>query len=373
MTVLADLYAETFGAIPKGTSVIDAHTHLGLDEDGFALTPEALIESLDEIGPDARACTFPLHDPDRNPAYRVPNDRVLAAAAASDGRLIPYCRLDPADGAAQEAERCLAIGARGIKLHPRAQSFGFGSEVAADIFGVARDAGVPILIHAGRGMPPMDSLAELALRFPEVPLVLAHAGIAGQGMFASRLAGHPSVLYDTSTLSPTDVVELYARVAAERIVFASDIPYGRPTMAMFACLRIARLAGLDDDDLRMLLGGTMATVLAGESLPPKRPPRLPENRLANGRLARVEANVMLAFGGLMGSGLDPAAALPGIALARCVARDPDAGAVSEELAQIDELLAQAEVEFAQESMNRVAAFALLHAVAVMATTHLPTA
>ena len=61
---------------------------------------------------------------------------------------------------------------------------------------------VPILIHAGRGMAPMDALADIALRYHEVPLVLAHAGIAGQGMFASRLKDHPSVVYDTSTLSP---------------------------------------------------------------------------------------------------------------------------------------------------------------------------
>ena len=57
----------------------------------------------------------------------------------------------------------------------------------------------------------MDSLADLALRFPEVALVLAHAGIADQGMFATRLAGHPAVLYDTSTFSSVDLLELFAR------------------------------------------------------------------------------------------------------------------------------------------------------------------
>ncbi len=370
MTPLADLYADALAAVPAGMVVIDAHTHLGVDEDGQSLTPEALIDFLDEVAPDARACTFALHDPDRHPAYRVPNDRVLAAAAASDGRLIPYCRLDPADGAVQEAERCLALGARGIKLHPRAQSFGFGSDVAADIFRVARDAGVPILIQAGRGMPPMDALAELALRFPEVPLVLAHAALAGQGMFASRLADHPATLYDTSTLSPADVVELFARVPAERIVFASDVPYGRPTFGLFGCMRIAALAGLDDDDLRRLLGGTMAAVLAGDALPPTRPPRLPETRLVNGRLARLGAYLMMAFGAILSGDdrPDPARALPGIALARCVARDPDAGAVTDVLAQIDELLAETERELAKETPQLLTAFGLLHAATVIAAT-----
>jgi hypothetical protein len=75
--------------------VLDAHTHLGVDEDGQSLDADALLRSLDEVGPAARACAFPFHDPDRSPAYRRPNDRVLAWAAESGGRIVPYCRLDP--------------------------------------------------------------------------------------------------------------------------------------------------------------------------------------------------------------------------------------------------------------------------------------
>src|SRR5262249_14451285 len=150
---------------------------------------------------------FPLHDPDRRPAYRVPNDRVLRWAAESEGRLFAFCRLDPADDPVAEAKRCLAQGARGIKLHPRAQSVGFGEAHSDATLQFWRDAAVPILIHAGRGMPPMTPLSDLALRYPEVTLVLAHAAIADQGMLATRLADHPRVVYDTSCFSTLDVVE----------------------------------------------------------------------------------------------------------------------------------------------------------------------
>ena len=138
------------------------------------------------------------------------------------------------------------MGARGIKLHPRAQAFGFGNHAAESIWKVAEEAKVPILVHAGRGMPPMDPLADLALRYQDVTLVLAHAAIADQGMFASRLADHPNVVYDTSTFSVFDQLELFARVPAERIVFASDAPYGRPLGGLYAALRLAAYAGLDD-------------------------------------------------------------------------------------------------------------------------------
>jgi predicted TIM-barrel fold metal-dependent hydrolase len=87
---------------------------------------------------------------ERKPAYSVPNDRVIAWAEASAGRLVPFCRLDPAEGPLEEAERCLAAGARGIKLHPRAQDFVFDGPEMDGVFALAESARVPILIHAGR-------------------------------------------------------------------------------------------------------------------------------------------------------------------------------------------------------------------------------
>src|SRR4051812_38892695 len=91
--------------LPDATAVLDAHTHLGLDEDGQALEPDALLAALDEVSPDARACTIPLHDPDRHPGYRRPNDRVLAWAAESGGRLVPYFPPPPPPGPPGGAER----------------------------------------------------------------------------------------------------------------------------------------------------------------------------------------------------------------------------------------------------------------------------
>jgi hypothetical protein len=361
--------------LPPGAEVIDAHTHLGRDEDGQSLDPDTLLEVLDQAQPGARACAFPFHDPERHPAYRRPNDRVLAWAAESGGRIVPYCRLDPADEPVREAARCLARGARGIKLHPRAQTFGFGDGAAESIFAVARDAGVPILVHAGRGMPAMDALATLALRFPEVPLVLAHAAVADQGMFASRLAGHPRVLYDTACMSPGDVVELFARVPAERIVFASDVPYGRPVVGLYQALRVARLAGLDPEETAMLAGGTMAAALAGRPPAEARPPRLSRERPVDGALLRVGTYLMMGFAAVLyGAGrLDIARMAPGIALARCVCRDPDPGPAGPALARIDAALSAAERLLGEPPPLSLMAYALVHGCAVIAATELPAA
>ena len=362
--------AEVIDLLPEGTVVVDAHTHLGADEDGRTQDLPGLLGHLDTVGIDSRACVFPLHDPDRHPAYRVPNDRVLAWAGQSNGRLTPYCRLDPADDPIGEAERCLALGARGIKLHPRAQAFGFGNGVAEEIFAVARDAEVPILIHAGRGMPPMDPLADLALRFPEVPLVLAHAGIAGQGMFASKLADHPAVLYDTSAFAAIDVVELFARVPAERIVFASDSPYGHPLPDLYLAMRAAARAGVDGDGRAMIAGGTMAAVLDGEPLPPTSEPRLEQVRPVNGRLLRISGYLMMAYGAAMTADPpDVTRAREGVALARYACRDPDPGDAGYAISRIDAALATAEEILATgESELATSAISLAVAAAAIAAT-----
>ncbi len=367
---LQDIVAEVTALLPPGAVVVDAHTHLGRDEDGQALDLAGLLGFLDQVGPTTQACVFPLHDPDRRPAYRAPNNQVLQWAGEAGGRLYPYCRLDPADDPVGEAERCLALGARGIKLHPRAQAFGFGDRAADSIWKVAQEAKVPILVHAGRGMPRMDALAELALRYPDVVLVLAHAAIADQGMFVARLADHPRVFYDTSTFSVFDQLELFARVPAERIVFASDVPYGRPLGGLHSALRIAAYAGLSEPERAALVGATMADILAGRPLAEPKPARIPEIRPISGRLARVNGYVLMSFAAALGSGPPPdfSRSLPFLALARAACRDPEPGAAGPALERIDGMLAAAEGSLGGDREQTRTAAGLVIAAGVIAAT-----
>src|SRR4051794_41771061 len=97
-TAFAPFREEGRALLPDGAGVLDAHTHLGVDEDGQSLELDALLAALDEVSPGARACTFPLHDPDRHPGYRRPNDRVLEWAAESGGGRGPVCRPPPPPG-----------------------------------------------------------------------------------------------------------------------------------------------------------------------------------------------------------------------------------------------------------------------------------
>jgi uncharacterized protein len=337
---LAPFLADAKRLTPRGAEIFDAHTHLGLDEDGRSLTLEQLLGLLDDAGA-GRACVFPLHDPERQPAYRVPNERVLRWAGESEGRLIPFARLDPAQEPTAEGERALAAGAKGIKLHPRAQAFSFDGPEMDGIFSLAGEAGVPILIHAGRGMPPVaDGLANVALRHPEVVLILAHGAICDQGILTSRLAGHPGVLYDISCFFALDVVELLARVPIERVVFASDPPYGRPSSGLYLALRVAKQAGLDEAALRGLLGGTMAGLMDGRGLPAIAAPRRGPSITLSGRLARVYGYGSLAGPAIFAGVIEQAKAMIEMAMAAC--RDPEPGDVGEALETIGAALTAAQ-------------------------------
>jgi predicted TIM-barrel fold metal-dependent hydrolase len=268
-TLIAGYDEELERELPEGAEIFDAHVHLGNDIDGFS----GVYEDLERISEHYRiscAFVFCMDEPDRHPAFRAANDRTLAFAERSGGRLIPFVRLDLAEEPIEEATRCLDAGARGIKLHPRAQRFLLNDERLAPVFALAAERRVPILIHGGRGLPPIaDNLARLVDTYPEAQLIIAHAGIADLGELAAHFGGKAGVFFDTSVWSPIDLLSLYHLVSPEQIVYASDYPYGQQPSSLLIALRTARLAGFDEEQLRAMLAGTANRIAAGE--PPLEP------------------------------------------------------------------------------------------------------
>ena len=250
--------------LPAGAELFDAHVHLGDDIDGFRGVYDDLERMQARYG-FSHAFMFCMDEADRHPAFRNPNDRTLVHAERSQGRLIPFVRLDLSEQPIQEAVRCLDAGARGIKLHPRAQRFLLNDERLAPVFEVAADRRVPILIHGGRGLPPIaDHLARLVERYPGAQLIIAHAGIADLAGLAGHFSGVPGVFFDTSVWSPIDLLALLRLVSPEQVLYASDYPYGQQPTSLLMAVRTAKLAGFDDERLRLVLAGSAKRIAAGE-------------------------------------------------------------------------------------------------------------
>jgi predicted TIM-barrel fold metal-dependent hydrolase len=259
--------------LPTGTEIFDAHVHLGHDIDGFVGVYEDLERRNNRYGI-ARCFMFCLDEPDRHPAFRAANDRSLEYARRSEGRLIAFVRLDLAEEPVEEARRCIDAGARGIKLHPRAQRFLLNDERLAPIFELAAERRVPILIHGGRGLPPIaDHLDRLVEAYPAAQLIIAHGGIADLAELAGYFGGRAGVFFDTSVWSPIDLLSLFHLVSPEQILYASDYPYGQQPSSLLISIRTAKLAGFDDDQLRAMLWGSASRMADGEPPLETTPPR----------------------------------------------------------------------------------------------------
>jgi len=278
---------------------------------------------------------FCLDEPDRHPAFRAGNDRTLAFAERSEGRLIPFVRLDLAEEPIEEATRCLDLGARGIKLHPRAQKFLLNDERLAPVFELAAERGVPILIHAGRGLPPIAAeLEKLVDAYPGAQLILAHAGIADLANLAYRFSGKRGVFFDTSVWSAIDLLGLLRLVPPEQVVYASDYPYGQQPGSLLLSFRVARTAGFDDAQLRGMFAGNANRIADGEEpLEPSQPQGsdVLEQPLAQ---ARIHQYISMAMPLLFVRQPDAFGAL---GLALNATEEPN-GVHREELEQIRELL-----------------------------------
>ena len=371
--LIAEYDAELQRLLPEGAEVFDAHLHLGHDIDGTSGQYEELERIMDRYGI-SRAFMFCMDEPDREPAFRAPNDRSLRDADRSNGRLIPFVRLDlNADGAIDEAVRCLDLGARGIKLHPRAQRFTLNDERLAPVFELAGDRGVPILIHGGRGLPPIaDHLHRLVDRYPGAQLIIAHAGIADMAALAGHFAGRKGVFFDTSVWSPVDLLDFFHQVPPEQVLYASDYPYGRQPQSLLISLRTAVTAGLDEPQLRDMLARNANRIADREEpLEPSTPSGRGEFRQSMA-LARVHQYLSMATPLLWTRQADSIGVI-GLALNACYERN---GSV-EELDRIRELLTAAQelwrsLPEVEDEGERIAhgrvTFALVHLADIIAVT-----
>ena len=293
--LLLDEIADTvLSEVPRGAVLFDAHTHLGDDIDGSRSRPEDMLAMFDRYGITG-SFAFCLDEPDRVPAFTAANDRTLACAREHPDRIFPFVRLDLEERPVEEATRALDLGARGIKLHPRAQGFSLGDERLGDVFALAVERDVPILIHGGRGLPPIgDHLSALVDRYSDVRLIIAHAGIADLGGLARHFAHVPGVFFDTSLWSVVDLIDLMRQVAPQQVLFATDYPYGRMPNSLLLALRASRVSRFDEEEVRGMLGRTALAILDREPLPRLTSPRGPETLTLPLPLARIHQYISTA-------------------------------------------------------------------------------
>jgi uncharacterized protein len=287
-------------ALVPGVDIFDAHMHVGQnDPDGFKADAQQILEALALAG--ARGVIFPFHEPD---GYRRANHQVIEDAAASGGRLVAFCRLDPRhEDAVAEAERSLDEGARGIKLHPRAEGFSLAEPEVRKVFEVAHERRLPVLIHAGRGIPALGiHTVELARALPGARVILAHCGISDLSWIWREARELPNLYFDTAWWSAPDVMALCALVPPGQILFASDAPYGTPAQHTLFMIRCARQIGLSDEQIRGIMGRQIEQLVTGGEPLDLGPALDRRERPEDLLLQRVETFLTAAIGRIFGGG-----------------------------------------------------------------------
>lgn len=133
----------------------------------------------------------------------------------------------------EETERIVALGLKGIKLHPDFQTFDIDDTKLDRIYDAAQGV-LPILIHAGDnrfGYSSPFRIANVLKKFPRLDMVAAHLGGWSEWDEAKEHLWGKRLWFDTSSslwfMPPEKAVEIIRGHGADKIFFGTDYPIAK--------------------------------------------------------------------------------------------------------------------------------------------------
>jgi uncharacterized protein len=252
-------------------AAIDVHTHVHRSVNAPPVTPEdndrlaamaryfktnAAAFTVDDLAAFYRerntaAVTFTVDVKDHpDEESRVTNEEIAERARANADVIIPFASIDPARGAegVKAAKRLIEdYGVKGFKFHPSSQAFYPNDRAAYPLYEVIEAAGLPALFHTGQtgagagtrgggGIRLAYSnpiyLDDVAVDFPDMPIILAHPSFPWQEEALSVATHKPQVYIDLSGWSPKyfpPILVQYANtLLKDKVLFGTDFPLLTP-------------------------------------------------------------------------------------------------------------------------------------------------
>jgi uncharacterized protein len=239
--------------------IIDCHTHVGdaqhfsgtfVDDMVRAWGPAAspirtLEQHWEAMQPVDHAIVLAFAAP--RIGFDVPNEYVAGYVAEHPEKLVGFASVDAArPDAVAQLERAVEMGLRGLKLAPTYQGFDPLSPQAWAVYEAADALDLPILWHQGttfvrdaelRYALPIQ-IDQVAIRFPNLRIVIAHMGHPWIDDALVVVRKHPNVYADVSALHPrpwqlyTGLVSALEYGVAEKLLFGTDWPFAelRPSL-----------------------------------------------------------------------------------------------------------------------------------------------
>jgi len=181
---------------------------------------------------------------------RIPSEEVAEAAQKNSDMMIAFGSVDPHKGrmgARQVRKLIEEYGVKGFKFHPTVQGFMPNDRMAYKLYEVIAEYKLPMLFHSGHsgigtGMRgggnlrlaysnPMH-LDDVAVDFPDCPIVIAHPSWPWQDEALSVCLHKPNVYIDLSGWSPKyfpkQLVQYANTMLKRKMLFGTDFPLITP-------------------------------------------------------------------------------------------------------------------------------------------------
>jgi predicted TIM-barrel fold metal-dependent hydrolase len=238
--------------------VIDFHAHIYPDKiaakavlniGAFYTLPMAgdgTVDGLLRMGFEGRIDRFVVFSAAAIPGQVRSINDYIAGVCAQHGNFTGFGTMHPGfPNPAEEIERLIGLGLKGIKLHPDMQKFCIDDERMMDVYALLEEKGLPIVFHTGDYRYHWSEPARLAKvldRFPHLKTVAAHFGgwsvqdLAVESL-KDRVCG-----FDVSSSIPflgrKRAVELIRLYGADRFLFGSDYPMWDPGLCREEFMRL---------------------------------------------------------------------------------------------------------------------------------------
>jgi predicted TIM-barrel fold metal-dependent hydrolase len=224
---------------PDVLALIDDASHQ--DAKAILSSPENFLRYLDAEGVE-RACCINYVSPDVMGFTREVNDWIADFTREHRDRLIPVGSVNPLHElhVRDEIRRVLDLGIGMIKIHPPHQLFSpnaYRGELwqLAEIYRECEERGVPVMFHTGTSIFPKARnvfadpmpIDDVAIDFPKLPIILAHAGRPLYGETAFFLARrHANVHIEISGIPPKTLPRYFPRLTAiaDKVLWGTDWP-----------------------------------------------------------------------------------------------------------------------------------------------------
>ncbi len=184
--------------------------------------------------------------------FEVPDDFVARYVSRDPQRLIGFCSIDPTRRNIEEkiTRAVEDLGLRGVKIAPTYQGFDPLSAKAFDLYEAIAKRKLPVVWHQGVTFVRKSILAyalprdidAVALKFPEMKIVIAHMGHPWIDECIAVIRKHPNVYADISALNPRPIQFRSALISAgeykcgHKLLFGTDFPFSR-TVDMLKLLK----------------------------------------------------------------------------------------------------------------------------------------